>query len=191
LPKIASRPLKYCFTPKEDYMFKSIKTLVSKVFDKSNDKSQENKSGFFKKLRSKTGSPLIWGSIAVFSPTLVACYGQPYDMSSTEIDYKSAECVDGYVKIYAEITNRRTTNSVEQTTLTGETCTADSSANEMICNVCTSDAARNHFINCDKFCNSTEQTNAVDTPADNEQNNTVDAPADNEQANTVDAPADN
>ena len=52
----------------------------------------EKGKGLLKKLRELAGKPRVWGAIAVFSPTLVACYGMPYDCNEGSYD-----CINGYV----------------------------------------------------------------------------------------------
>ena len=64
----------------------------------------EKSLSVLKKLREKAGKPQVWCAIAVFSPTLVACYGMPYDENSNVCnpDYPSYDCIDGYVAMCEE-----------------------------------------------------------------------------------------
>ncbi len=149
-------------------MFQSLKNFVSRVLDNSSTQKKSAPSGFFKKLRNKAGSPLVWGSIAVFSPTLVACYGQPYDIPDFDINYKSADCVDGYLHIVEELTNRRTGNTTERTSNTATPCTAETDTNKMLCDMCIGDAKRNNFINCSNICDTPSQAQIPPSPTSTE-----------------------
>ncbi len=146
-------------------MLDSLKALLSKALikNKENNANDTSKPSFFKKLRQKTGSPLVWGSIAVFSPTLVACYGQPYDMENYELKYTSAECLDGYIKIYADCIDRDTglDTNVKYSATTSEECNVKDSVNQMICKVCTLDAEYNDVLDCSSYCND-EAPNPLD-----------------------------
>lgn len=66
--------------------------------------SIKNKVKFVtKNIRNVAGAPMVWGTVAVFSPTFVACYGMPMDEVPSEGELVKSEynfdCIGGYVKL--------------------------------------------------------------------------------------------
>ena len=53
-----------------------------------------------KKLREIPGKAKVLGTVAVFSPTFVACYGMPMD---EDMCRHSLDCIDGYISMCGDI----------------------------------------------------------------------------------------